>query len=233
MRKAILLITLLFTWTRSQATTILVLYTPNAVFFGADSRLVIEGRQRAEDGTVCKIHISDNLVWASAGLLAEAAGPFDLRTIAAHALRDDSSFRSAVRRLKSDVASQYQAFRNRAIEDGVNPTTANTNIAISGFDKHARLTVLHFGRSDSRISCPGKKCPEFGLEELGEHRRIDSILNKDGYFYRIWKEKGIPAAFRYLISAEEAARPQTVGGPISVLQLDKTGPHWIYPGVCK
>ena len=145
MRNALVLIALLFTWTVSQATTILVLYTPNAVFFGADSRLVIEGRhvipsKRADDGTVCKIHVSGNFVWASAGLLADAAGPFDLRTIATHALRNDSSFRSAARRLNADVESQYQAFRNRAIEDGVNPTTANTNIALAGFEGHVRLT---------------------------------------------------------------------------------------------
>lgn len=237
MRKTISVFVALFAWTSCHATTILVLYTPMAVFFGADSKLVVKNwhvspAQPHDAGLACKIHVSNNVVWASAGFLAETNGPFDLRTVADDVLRDATSFSDAVHRLDSEVARQYPAFRKRSIEAGAKPRIVGTDVAISGFESSMRLTLLRFGSSYSEIDCPGEKCSELGYVSLGVHQRIDSILSRNGYAHRIWKQKGIPEAIRYLISAEEAASPELVGGPISILQLDESGPHWITRGAC-
>jgi hypothetical protein len=70
---------LLFLCGRALATTVFALYTPEAIVIGSDSKIVALNRSDTSYG--CKIHVAGRFAWASAGLLAETRGPFDLRGI--------------------------------------------------------------------------------------------------------------------------------------------------------
>lgn len=111
-----------------------------------------------------------------------------------------------------------------------NPDSGSPGV---GADQILHILVMRFGRIAPTTDCPSAKCPEFGFLELGEHARIDDILyGPHGQVHTIWRSKGVPEAIGYLIAAQERATPRLVGGPISILGMDKSGPHWIVPGTC-
>lgn len=225
---------LLFLCGRALATTVIALYTPEGVIIGSDSKIVALNGPDASYG--CKIHVAGRFAWASAGLLAETRGPFDLRGIVKAALDGTVSFREATGRLKRFTDARYHDFRERSIQGGVSAAMAYTDVLLAGVgaDQIPHVSVMRFGRTAPTTECPSAKCPEFGFLELGERARIDNILyGPHGLVHTIWKSKGVPEAIAYLIAAQERATPKLVGGPISILGIDKSGPHWIVPGVCR
>lgn len=209
------------------------LYTPEAIVIGSDSKILALNGSDTSYG--CKIHVAGRFAWASAGLLAETRGPFDLRGIVKAALDSMVSFRGAAQRLKRFIDARYQHFRERSIQGGVSAEMAYTDVLLAGVgaDQILHVLVMRFGRAAPTTDCPSAKCPEFGFLELGEHARIDDILyGPHGQMHTIWRSKGVPEAIAYLIAAQERATPKLVGGPISILGIDKSGPHWIVPGTC-
>lgn len=224
---------LLFACGRALATTIFAVYTPHAILIGSDSRIVSLNGSDTWYG--CKIHIAGRFAWASAGLIGETRGPFDLRGIAKAALDGTVSFREARRRFKRFTDARYQDFRARSIQEGVSAEMAFTDVLLAGVDAEQVLHIsqMRFGLTAPTTDCPSTKCPEFGLLELGEHARIDQILyGPRGQVHTIWKSKGVPDAIAYLIAAQERATPKLVGGPISILGIDESGLHWIVRGIC-
>ena len=224
---------LLFLCGRALATTVFALYTPQGIVIGSDSKIVALNGPDASYG--CKIHVAGRFAWASAGLLAETRGPFDLRGIVKASLDGTVSFREAAGRLKRFTDAKYHDFRERSIQGGVSAEMAYTDVLLAGVgaDQIPHVSVMRFGRIAPTTECPSAKCPKFGLLELGVYARIDDILfGPHGQVHTIWKSKGVPDAIAYLIAAQERATPELVGGPISILEINKSGPHWIVPGVC-
>lgn len=217
----------------ASATTVFAVYTPKAIIIGSDSKIV--ALNGADTSYGCKIHVAGRFAWASAGLLGETRGPFDLRGIAKAALQGTVSFRKGAQRLRRFTDAEYQDFRERSIQEGVPAEMAFTDVLLAGVgaDQILHISMMRFGRTAPPTDCPSAKCPEFGLLELGEHARIDDILyGPRGRVHTIWKSKGVPEAIAYLIAAQESATPKLVGGPISILGIDTSGPHWIVHGAC-
>jgi hypothetical protein len=63
---------------------------------------------------------------------------------------------------------------------------------------------------------------------LGHHEAMDNALADNPDFWKI----GFAEAIRKLIDLEILTVPNFVGPPISILRIDKSGPHWIQRGAC-
>src|ERR1700694_3067299 len=212
-----------------RATTILALYTPTATYIGSDSQVSLANGSEARN--VCKIHVTKDFVWASAGLLMETQGPFDLRDIARRALSSSNSFGQAVDELESQIRREYPNFQRRALQSGVDLLNARIEIIIGGIREPDRLSVITFsGEFPNRINCPSKSCETLGLFELGKHEAVDRVLDRRPV---IWKEMGIPEAMKYLIVAQENATPRFVSGPVAIVRIDRNGTSWISRGTCR
>jgi hypothetical protein len=84
----------------------------------------------------------------------------------------------------------------------------------------------------SRRECPGKPgCGNSQSLLFGYHEEADRETrgNSD-----LWTMAGGPEAIiRHLIRLEITAKPDEVGPPIAIAQIDSTGIHWIDKGACQ
>lgn len=225
----------------ASATTVVAFYTREAIFLGADSKSVGSHGQVIFN---CKINVKRRIVWASAGLPVEpqaASWPGMSIRIPDGAIDRATSFRDALRTLTSDAARQLPLARRVGLEEGLPSRTLHIDLAVAGMeDGTARLTIIglgrrYFGHSDyAPIECRpggGPGCGDGYLFRMGYVAAINAILEQPSGSALVAR-LAPDGAIRYLISAEERARPQFVGGPISILRLDHSGIRWIDPGLC-
>jgi hypothetical protein len=213
----------------ANATTILVVSTPTSTYFGADSQLsAVDGSHKYRP--FCKLHITDDYVWTSAGPLLESQGPFNLLILANRALRNGITFGQAVTELNEQIGREYPDFRNQLLQSGYSPPNTNIDVAVASRREAGRVSVTSFrGAAPSRITCP-EECPQpRSYFVLGFGDAVNSILNRRP---AIWDEMKIPEVIRYLIAAQEKETPQLVSGPIAILEVKKNGLHWFSRGSC-
>jgi hypothetical protein len=216
----------------ANASTVLVVSAPKGpTYFGTDSQISQINGSDARFG--CKIHVANNFVWASAGLLADKHGAFDLERIVTHSLRGNLPFSRAVHELETQMSNEYPDFRSRALQSGIDMLNARIQIVIADVRKPGHVTWLRFGDDlPKRTDCPGAvECAaSVGvLFPLGRVEAINPILDNRP---AIWTEMGRPKAIRYLITAQEKETPRFVSGPISVLEIKQGGLHWFSRGSC-
>lgn len=223
------------------ATSVLALRTDEALFVGADSKVVaING---SETGFGCKVSVSQNYVFSSAGLLKDTRGPFDLHKIVEDSIAANSNFNNvlttyqnkmlemlppALKFLMADVPAYYEKFLRRkhvvesifgAVEDNV------VHLAYRGFvpDDPERVDIV-------KNDCPGTCSSPLMLLELGEKGAIDRELDANP---QIWKQIGIPNALERLIRLQAVASPEYVSLPAAIVMLPRNGTvQWLSTGMC-
>jgi hypothetical protein len=86
----------------------------------------------------------------------------------------------------------------------------------------------------STRSCPGIPCGNTGhpiIISTGQEDAIRSEINS------LSRPGGLPAndaeTARHLVEMEITARPDKVGPPISIVQINNSGARWINKGVCR
>jgi hypothetical protein len=236
---ALLVIQMTFSSSARANTSIVVVRTPTVVYLGADSKTIIEG-QPVADRKVCKIYQVDELIFAVAGFAGDRRRGFNIPEIVARAGKNASSLRERVRRSEEALSEQLTAELVRLKKEA--PTTYAKvvkeegapvlTLAFAGYEEEATFVIISqfAAREDNppavfvkRDSCPGN-CP-FGVKTffLGSSRAIARyIAGKSGEGNMEPIE-----AIRYLIGLEIEENPQSVGGPVDILQIDRQGPKWI------
>jgi len=206
--------------TAAHATSILALYTPQYVYIASDAQISALNGNESLKG--CKIHTENKFAWASAGLLYQTAGPFDVRRIAADALKDGVTFSHAVDGFHAEIIRHFPDVVRRAKNDGVKDGL-RIDIVVAAFDGgNLRVSQISVGEDGlpSRKDCPSQACGDMGVFLLGEHRAVDKILDVR---HAIWRELGIVNAMKFLINAQAQETPSVVSGPFAVLQLTSRG----------
>jgi hypothetical protein len=216
---------------RVSATAIIVIYTPDTIYFAADSQIVhIDGSGFSYG---CKIHVTEKFVWASAGLLS--GGNVNLREIANHVLTDFAPFDIAVNEFQARLSREYPDLRKEAIGVAGHDLghTADLDVVVAASKTPGRMTRLVLSEKfTERTSCPGSSCPVSAIFRLGEVGEIERTLNEQNNIRVIWRKMGIREALKYLITKQQKATPNSVGGPISIVGIDRSGPQWIDRGAC-
>jgi hypothetical protein len=214
----------------ASATSIIALYTPRYVYIGADSLITSLNSKESMKG--CKIQRDNNFTWASAGLLFETGGTFDLRRIAAENLKPGATFIQAADGLQVVVTREFPGAVMRAKADGVKDGL-RTDIVIAAFEAgrlHMSQISVDEASGTKRRDCPGTTCGEMGVFLLGQHQAVDRIL--DGR-HAIWRELGIADAMKHLLNAQITETPEFVSGPLALVKLTSDGMTWVEGGACK
>ena len=107
--------------TSAHATTILAVYTPEAVYVASDSRIVSANGTFV--GDMCKIHAYKDLVWAAAGPVVIPRLGFDIaRTIALNvdAVPGDApSFSDKADAIEMELEKLYPSLRTDLMKQGM------------------------------------------------------------------------------------------------------------------
>ncbi|MDR3725214.1 MAG: hypothetical protein P4K83_12115 [Terracidiphilus sp.] len=210
------------------ATTVILLYTPDAVYIAADSK--VGSLDGAITGQGCKVHVSKNYVWAAAGLFSESNGPFDLEKIVSKSLEGGQAPGPDADRLESDLGAAFRDVAARAIPQAGGSGKVRIEIALASVKKVGRVSSIFLNMETvQRRDCPGKECGGLGVITLGEHGTVDRILDAR---HSIWKEMGIAGALNYLLAEQAKSTPLYVSAPFAIVRVDRAGAQWLQKGSC-
>jgi hypothetical protein len=226
-------------------TLIILLRSEQASIIAADSK--VSSFQGHTDRRACKIHITDDVVWAAAGVNSETNGPFQINQIAEAAIKDGGSLDEITARfadralaglktllpeLKADSPVNFDStFKSGAAPFSVflikRGDARNVDIFMKDRDAPDRLEIKTRG-------CPGDFCPPTTgakVNMTGVYSRAEAEMKQRP---TIWREMGTAGAINYLMQVESAAEPEKVAGPVSILRIDRSGAvSWIQKGVCE
>jgi hypothetical protein len=218
-------------------TAIIAHYTPEFVVIGADSLLTAVITQRHQFG--CKIGETNNIFWAGAGVnktVGDVPVDFDINRIASEAAKSAHDFNGAITAFESRARtavlpvfewlarSNPSAFTKQlAVPDAV-------AIVFAGVDHNeVRMSTVELkvdpnsnaiavGLTTSRHDCPGADCiTPIALGTI-EAMQAEGAREPD-----IWHKLGAVPAIRKLIAVEIAAKPDIVGGPLTILEITRSG----------
>lgn len=220
---------LVVTGSPSWATTIIMLYLPGRVYIATDSKIAsLDGKV---NGTVCKIHVAKNYIWASAGLLLETNRTFNLEQFVPNAMGDGIDFDKSVDTLEA----QLKAVFPQLVEDIRATGSANIDLVQIGIALASQRRVGHVssifinGKELQRYDCPSQSCTETGVFSFGEHRAVDEALDANR---KIWRDMGIVPALNYLIEQQAKLTPRYVKGPTAIVEITSKGVQWDEKGKC-
>lgn len=241
----VLLMLLVNTIPVSANTAIVAVWNPRETVIAADSK---EGLVSLADGTrqdriACKIYRFGSLFYAYSGTIAtHSQSGFDARLLIEKALSkgkfvsgkaqgfEDTVTAPLLKALEM-VRQDNLAYFERELLKG-NPL----QLLIAGIeDGKAVMSVRGFkiisGHSapiqlqTTRIDCPQDCAPQGKYVLLGEHNAIDRFLSNPAN-NDIWNH-GLISAASFLVSLEIFGTPQTVGPPVDILRITRTGAEWI------
>jgi hypothetical protein len=223
-------------------TLVIVLRTEQAIFVAADSKLAdTDGGDRLP---VCKIHIADQFVWATSGILNDKKRTFDTWATVEAAIKAGGSLSEVIERIDEILTSQLKQLLpgerltdprsyDIAVSAG-HPITIyfiqNTDFRMSDFtlpnkEAPARIEVVN-------QSCPGDLCAARSdtISMMGFHEAAQAELARNP---QIWDQMGIIPALSRLMDIQHNATPTMVAGPVSILRIDKSGAlSWLQKGIC-
>jgi len=221
-------------------TFVVVFRTEEATVIAADSK--IGATQGHDGGNTCKIHITNEITWATTGIVKEVNGPFDLWAIA-EAATQGGTLNSIVSRFERNAIDQLKETLPRI--KSINPEsyanaikTGYVATAVFIYKNDLRIVFFKVPHADIpsdievvRNDCPGEACP-VGVSTLlmGEHGAIDYAFQPPSTFF---KEKGLIGGLNYLVDVQHGVTPKDVGAPVSILRIDKSGAlSWLQKGMC-
>ena len=217
-------------------TTIVGFRTAGSITIGADSR-EIDGQDVVPD-PVCKIYESgkSRRFWASAQLWKDLDSGFSVESIVSRAAHNTASLhdwtaafdlhivpelRRTIRIMKSE---DPQTFRERYAGQHM------LEVVFFGLEKGVPVVFYRDYRTDAsghllepeKLHCPGPKC-----NDSVEHFCLGECAHATAYKKpEQMRSRTLAQTIRDEIRSEIKA-DWTVGPPIDVLRIDRTGAHWI------
>ena len=235
-RSAIFVIYLILSFgSRATATSIIIYRTPKFAVIAADSKVSTE--QGRYVGTVCKIHIANDIVWVEAGFMQDARGNLNIWNVVRDTLDPKDSFDNIVSNVENKITQSLGDFFGREIiEDPVRyyrmvnvDEFVPLQIAILRGTAESRMFFVVPNRNNPtnisvmRWNCPGSDCIEgSSVIRLGY---VDAIDKEWRAKPDIIPEEGIVPALNDLIGAQVKATPDIVGTPIAILGIEFRWPH--------
>jgi hypothetical protein len=226
-------------------TAIIAAYSPTLVVIGADS---LESTDTTSRWIQCKIGETNKVAWASSGIKTRKVAPiqFDADQVASQAVKSSHDFGDIITNfivrasdaltplLKWMATSMPDAFAKHALAQ------CPLQIIFAGIDHDKiRMSAVQFHLESnsnahaiifaiSRYDCPSPKC--LTRPVLGTYEAINAEFARDP---NIWEQLGFISTIKKLLTVEKAARPDIVGGPLSIVQITPDGITWPERGACQ
>lgn len=214
----------------SAQTSIVAIATEGAVYLGADSKVVSrDATGRITTTFECKIHRQGDFYFAFSGIYRWSGYRGETHMIGPYV----QGILSAIEMIVSPKPSIDEVGRIVAKYLSDNPTHTQLDSLlvvelVALFPTDSSWTTYFVRASlngiDSSATFHGKTPPVL----LGEKQLMTVLCrNAPGLVDSI----GAAETINYLIASQAAATPTHVGGPISILRVDRTGPAWIQKGI--
>jgi hypothetical protein len=215
------------------ATTVVVLWNPNEIVVAADSRGIWSDRSGDRFVNRCKIRWTNDFFYAIAGLGTETGSGFDVDRIVAQAARYPGQISRKVmefeqlvksplaRALASIRTSTPQLYQSEVVAKGGHAL----DVVFFGFQSgEPFLFARRFGSGDFSGENYQPTFPSSGHLILGEQDAIVAYIRSNPR----WSEAGLVSAANRMIELQIAATPQTVGHPINILAVNRSGARWAF-----
>lgn len=226
----------------STNTLIIVLRTEETSIIATDSQVsTVEGSPL---GTSCKTHITNNIVWATAGIRQETRGPFNIWNIAEAAINGGGTLDQIVDRFTTNTISQLSdmlpRLKSYAPETYDDLTKNGTHVVSIVFIQGTNIQTKAFFIIDkthpekiesATKNCPGE-CQADGVAvfAIGHHEAVDSIFKQSS---DLWQTTGVVKTLNYLMGEQHTLTPTEVAFPVSILRITKGGDlNWLQNGAC-
>jgi hypothetical protein len=212
------------------STSVIMTYEPGVVIIATDSK---ENSATGKSSRFwCKIHVTPNYVWTSAGISLDMYKGFDLAKLVPYAMRDGIPFFASVDRLEPRIKSAFRSVNNDYLAAGGDRRGTVITVILASVRTVGQNSELSMSGSHGlqRSDCPAKDCDAIGTLTAGHDTEMRRILTARP---DLWREMGgVQPALNYLIGEEEKADPQAVGGDIQMIAIDSHGARWIQKGPC-
>ncbi|MBC7932527.1 MAG: hypothetical protein H7Z38_18365 [Rubrivivax sp.] len=219
-------------------TTVVAVRTPTEIVVGADSKGLAGDVTTSR--SMCKIGHVGNFLFAYAGHGGDTVTGFNPAAVATKAGNTQGTILEKARRFEAEVKEplvvsltllrQINPRLYKVVAEDVPPLQAIF------FGAEKGVPVLYEATFKSGVSASGAVEVGSSIKEvavgpsadrnvvvLGQRRDIDSILIAYPNFWGI----GLVDGVRWLVRLEAITQPLTVGTPVDLVRLDKSGVRWI------
>lgn len=229
-----------------RGTTVIVIRSPNSLYAAVDSKLTYreyrDGELSVTNTLLCKMKPAGAYYSVVAGTVRGTNG-YDVQDDIAQAYAPGRGIDEMLAALQTLVPQKlvpmFQTMRDIDPENfDSNIADAELEVALMGMEnKTPRVGIAEFHASDengrigltSRVStCPGScGSPVMGYF-LGTHEAIDASIRGDSSVLSHPSEDRIDQLMRL----EFAARPDVVGGPVTMIRISAAGSSVLREGAC-
>jgi hypothetical protein len=231
-----------------RATSIVAFWTPAAIVVAADSKASVGGRLGSRESQTCKIRPVGPYYFAATGLTNVPETGFDLNAIFSTVATADRSISAIADEMASTAREKLfpalEFLRNRypqnyAADFGERSGGIALAFVVFGSeDGQPRMAVRQIGApgfpsNDKRVDYPGAAAMQFGAAYAGQNDALARFIaaNPD------WRQKySLQDAAKMFVELEanrtDLGSRNTVGLPLSRLEVTGRGAAWIEPGVC-
>jgi hypothetical protein len=226
------------------ATSGIALYVKGFAMMAADGRVNEIAPQIATHANECKIDVVNGMAGMVAGLSEEQTVGFDARKILQDAMERSNSVSEAAhaaeRQIRQTLPGALRDFQKANPNQFQQRANGSLQILIAGMNAAGEVQVARRSipydesRPVERDDATGAD-DRVGIAPIGEtgavDRDLDRLHNTDG-----WSGKGNPTDLekmaRRFIALEIVDKPLTVGPPVTIVEVDGSGVHFVEAGAC-
>lgn len=217
-------------------TVIVAVRTPGEIIVGADSKASYAGTEYTESH--CKINQVGNLFFAAAKLVGDNKDRFSVKRIASEAINKGGTI--------SDIVTNFERLVALPLYDLSASIKNNNPDLYEGISSGGSiLDILFFGIENNNPTMFYRTFnPLFPPFEPSFSGMRGQVINDDRPAYiclghtwplaphitegpEYWKKMGLVSGVRNLIQIAIKDDPSMVGGPITILRIDRKGGKWI------
>jgi hypothetical protein len=242
------LLAMVFSQGIGYSTALVLVRSPEAVLMAVDSKEVYteyrDGIPSTRESLICKYTTTGPFYVVASGIVRGTDG-FNALRVAQDSYRAGDAFDVFSERVRENVSGRLGALVEMLgalnIPDFRDTYTNHVILQVAVFgvaDGVPKVRVQQFearysasGKASvtsTTMSCPGECSNGRAGYLLGAHEAMDQFVRSDPKFLAHANVTGIEK----LIGLEYAARPDIVGGPVSLIRIDKAGNKSVRGGVC-
>ena len=222
------------------ATCAIAVWTPTSLILGADSmERVVNPHDAGREISECKVQQLGNYYVLVSGLTLHRRTGFDTWAILSSAIRQSSSVFEAADLAIADIERGYaevlKSARLNTDARFVHNLELNAPVfAIAGFEGgRPYLAHCSYDKIRGRWTWTKQLFPREGPAQVSytylcEQRGVSMYKGR----HPNWRRDNPAKVVQGMINNEEQILPEEVGGPVSLVVIDKNGAHWKNRGVC-
>jgi hypothetical protein len=222
------------------ATCAIAVWTPTSLVLGADSmERVVNPNEPGRDISECKVQQIGNYFVLVSGLTRHRRTGFDTWGILSAAIRQSASVFEAADLAVAEIEKGYEGVLRSARQNTdarfVHNLELNAPVfAIAGLEAgrpylaHCSFDKIRGRWTWTKQFFPSAEPTPVAYTYLCDQHGVSIYQSR----HPNWRRDSPVGVVQGMIRMEEQILPEEVGGPVSLVVIDKNGAHWKNMGVC-